>query len=270
MPRMMKTKGMRPDSVMRRVSLPSMSIACRCEGEPEEVSAVFIHGAGGSHRAWMFQFEAFRSLVPCLFLDLPGHGQSTGSTFDSIELYAGLIGHFLEELHISRPILIGHSMGSAILLQVALSRQDLTSLVLVGGGARLRVAPAIIQLLQSDYLKAATLISCNLFASERLDTFFEKIRDDLISCGQQGLLNDFAACDRFDVMTELSRIVVPTLAVVGSADTMTPPKYSHYLSDTMGKCVVEVIDQAGHMVMAEQPETFNEKLGGFISRCVTV
>jgi pimeloyl-ACP methyl ester carboxylesterase len=43
-------------------------------------------------------------------------------------------------------------------------------------------------------------------------------------------LNDYLACNGFDVRDQLDRIANRTLTIFGDRDRMTPPKWSHYLN----------------------------------------
>jgi pimeloyl-ACP methyl ester carboxylesterase len=250
---------------MTTITINHESVHIFVEGEGRQASAVFIHGAGGSHAVWEKQFSAFKELFTCYFVDLPGHGQSSGQSLSDIEDYAVWLGSLLEALELSRPILIGHSMGSAIVMQYAiqLPAPEVRALILVGSGARLRVSPVILELLAHDFEKASKMIAKNLFGSPSLDAYFQQVEKDMIVCGQKGMTSDFLACDRFDLMNHVADIRVPTLAIVGSKDIMTPPKYSRFLTEQISHSRLEVIDDVGHMVMAEQPEEFNRKLHQF-------
>jgi pimeloyl-ACP methyl ester carboxylesterase len=75
---------------------------------------------------------------------------------------------------------------------------------------------------------------------------------------------DFETCDKFDVMGSLDRINLPTLIICGRDDLLTPVKYSEYLRAHIRNSELRVIDDAGHMVMLEKPEEFNEILENFL------
>ena len=117
---------------------------------------VFIHGAGGNYLHWPPEIRRLtgqRIFAP----DLPGHGKSDGVGRQSIDDYAQCILDFLDALHIHKAILIGHSMGAAIALTLALDHpRRVLALGLIGGGARLKVSPDLIQNSSSP----ATLPSC--------------------------------------------------------------------------------------------------------------
>ena len=73
-----------------------------------------------------------------------------------------------------------------------------------------------------------------------------------------------SACDRFDLMKEVEKIDLPTLVVCGEEDQLTPVLYSQFLHHRIKHSKMEVLPNAGHMVMMESPQAFNEKIREFI------
>jgi pimeloyl-ACP methyl ester carboxylesterase len=190
-------------------------------------------------------------------LDLPGHGRSEGAGFDTVTDYAEGVAAFLAAIRregSSPPTLIGHSMGGAIAMKMALDFTDQVSrLVLVASGARLRVAPAILEGIQTDFERALELVTRFAWSSEAPPRLSEMGRKALRDVGPEVLLGDFSACDCFDVMERLGEIRVPTLVIVGSADQFTPLKYAHFLTKHIPDAHLAVIEGAGHMVALERP-----------------
>jgi len=111
------------------------------------VPLVLVHGAGGVGRLWQNQLLAFpRALAP----DLPGHPEGPG--LSTIPDMAGWVRRFMEERGLNACVLGGHSMGSAVALQVALDAPGrLRGLILMGAGARLRVRQEVFDLIRADY-----------------------------------------------------------------------------------------------------------------------
>lgn len=99
------------------------------EGEP----AVFLHGFAGDLNNWLFSIEAVSPIGPVVAIDLPGHGGSAKDVGDgSLATLAGRIAAALAALEVNRAHLIGHSLGGALALQLALDRPDLVhSLILI-------------------------------------------------------------------------------------------------------------------------------------------
>ena len=67
------------------------------------------------------------------------------------------------------------------------------------------------------------------------------------------LYGDFLAWDEFDVRDRLPEIRQPTLVLCGADDQMTPARYAQVLAGGINNAVLNIIPNAGHMVMLEQP-----------------
>jgi len=79
-------------------------------------------------------------------VDLPGHGQSGGSGEREVALYAQWVKKAMEVLCPQKPVLIGHSLGAAVALELAIRYGDMLSgIVTVGGGAKMPVNPLVLE-----------------------------------------------------------------------------------------------------------------------------
>jgi pimeloyl-ACP methyl ester carboxylesterase len=190
----------------------------------------------------------------------------------SIEDYSTWVDEYIHEYGLSEVILNGHSMGGAVALTLALRRpQWLKGLVLTGTGARLRVSADLLQLLRTDYSAAVEMVvQESLPPLQEPLTYKQRIRRNgirrhILRTPQMVTLNDYAACDSFDVMVGVGEIAVPTLCIVGSQDRMTSPKYSEYLHSRISDSRLAIIEGAGHMLPLEKPEEYNERLLEFLS-----
>jgi pimeloyl-ACP methyl ester carboxylesterase len=198
-------------------------------------------------------------------LDLPGHGRSEGPGCETIEAYVSVVAAFLDAVAISSAVIVGHSMGGAVAQKLALSGQGrASSLVLVGTGARLRVAPAILEGIQQDFDRAIDLITGYAWSSGADQSLTELGREALRDTGPDVLLGDFLACDRFDVMDRLGEIDVPTLVIGGSADRLTPLKYSRFLDEQIPDTRLVTVEGAGHMVMLERSQEVAGAIEAFV------
>jgi pimeloyl-ACP methyl ester carboxylesterase len=226
---------------------------------------VFVHGAGGSHLNWPPQLRRLAG-ANTYALDLPGRGKSEGQGRTSISAYADFLAAFLDTLGLEKAILVGHSMGGATALDFALRHPErLAGLVLVGSGARLRVAPAILDGIGQDFQATVRLICDYAFALDAPEQLKREGRRQMGQTHPDVLYGDFAACNAFDVMDRLGEIYCPTLAICGTADRLTPPKYSTYLCDHIPAAQLVLIEGAGHMVMLEQPEAVTQAIADFSS-----
>jgi pimeloyl-ACP methyl ester carboxylesterase len=222
---------------------------------------IFIHGAGGCKESWFYQTRHFQGSIA---LDLPGHPE--GKLIPTIDGYVEWLRRFIQEKGLRPVVLVGHSLGGGIALLYALKYpQDLAGIVTVGSGARLRVLPSSLEELEKLVNNPSTYANTP-------DTAFDLIDPDLAAIlkrrklenGPAVRLNDMKACDHFDIMNQIGLIQVPTLALCGDEDTMTPPKYSQYLTNHLPGAKAVIIPGGTHMVFAEKPEEVNRAIEEFL------
>ena len=237
----------------------------RGERQEGRDSLVFIHGAGGNGTSWHLQRNHFSRDFNCFVMELPGHGGAQGQGAQEVETYALWIKGALDELEVVSPFLIGHSMGGAVTMDLALRFPDLPrGLVLVSTGARLRVLPRILDEIKKDFSRAVELICELSFAKDVPEEMLRAGIAEMKKTSSDVLYGDFSACERFDMMEEVGKIIHPTLVICGDQDDLTPVKYSRYLADRIRGSRLEVIEGAGHMVMLERPDKFNKTVEAFV------
>jgi pimeloyl-ACP methyl ester carboxylesterase len=156
-------------------------------------------------------------------------------------------------------------MGGAIAIELALQKQELRALILVGTGARLRVHPELLRLIKENYEAAAKLLSSWSVFAPADPMVLDRLVQDLRRVKAEVTLGDLMACDKFDRMDRVAEIACRTLVVCGEDDRMTPQKYSRYLHDKIKGSELAIIPGAGHSVMLEKPREFNRALEGFFA-----
>lgn len=222
---------------------------------------IFIHGSGGSGALWHYQTAYFEGSDA---IDLPGHPD--GKLLPTIEANVDWLKAYIERKKYEDVVLVGHSMGGAIAMLYALKYPgELRALILVGSGGRLRVHPDILRLVEESLQAPQKLV--DMF-SDWSDKVGKEVADvlalNLVRNGPKAYLNDFKACDAFDVMDRLPELKLPSLAIVGSEDVMTPPKYAHFMADKIEGMQVQLIDGGTHFVFAEYAVQVNRVIEGFM------
>ena len=228
---------------------------------------IIINVAGGNNLYWPPQIRRLPD-QRIFAVDLPGHGKSEGLGHHTIDDYADCIIEFIKALKLNVAVLIGHSMGSAVALSAAIRFPErVIGLGLVGGGAKLRVAPSILQSASnpSTFANAVQIVTDFSFALQTDERLKELAAQRMSETRPTDLHGDFLACDAFNAMDQLSKISAPTLVLCGDKDQMTPPKYSEFLRDNIAGARMEVVPNAGHMVMLEQPEKAAGILDDFLN-----
>jgi pimeloyl-ACP methyl ester carboxylesterase len=214
---------------------------------------VLVHGAGGNHMHWPAELRCLPDAV-VYSLDLPGHGKSDGPGLADIGAYAETVHAFVSALGLARFVLAGHSMGGAIALEYALHyAPELAGLVLVNTGGRLRVPPQILTGLHTDFERIIEQLARRTHAEDADLPLLRQYVRRLREVAPEVLYGDFIACDRFDRLTDLTRVSVPTLVLCGEADRMTPAEYSRALAERIPGAHLAVIPAGSHMVMLERP-----------------
>lgn len=235
---------------------------------PDRPPVLVLHGAGGSHLSWPPQIRRLNG-QRMFTLDLPGHGKSQGIGRQDITEYSKAVIEFMKALRLPGAVLVGFSMGSAIALSLALQyRKRVLGLGLIGAGAKMRVAPAMLELASnfSTFQSTVETVIENSYSSDVDPRVKELAIQQMAETRQAVLYGDFLACDEFNVMERVSKIHVPTLIISGSADRMTPPNRSEYLHDQIGGAQLHIVDGAGHMVMIERPDEVAALLVEFLDQ----
>ena len=238
------------------------------QGVARKPAVVLIHGAGGSHLHWPASIRRLPE-HPVYALDLPGHGKSEGRGQQSIAAYAQCVLDWMDALKLDKVILVGHSMGGGIAQFVGIQHPErVLGLGLVGTGARLKVAPALLDAAarEETFPSVIDTISDWAFGPQADPRLVELAAKRMADLRPTVFHSDFTACDTFDTRDALGGIKVPCLAICGEKDQLTPPRYSQYLADHIPNAELQVIPEAGHMVMLEKPVEVTEALLNFLAK----
>lgn len=221
---------------------------------------ICLHGAGGSHRHWGHVLAGLADIARVIAPDLPGHSRSDPPGRDSISGYAAAVLALLDALQLDRAVLLGHSMGGAIALELALAAPSrVAGLAFAGSSARLRVMPELIAGLERDPAATVDLLLSLMYAADAPAELRAAGRDDYLRCAPQVFRDDFAACDGFDLRGRLGELQQPALVICGAEDRLIPPKLGAELAAGLGVAPLTIAG-AGHVPMIERPEATNAAL----------
>jgi pimeloyl-ACP methyl ester carboxylesterase len=223
------------------------------------VTLIFIHGAGAGSVAWRLQLVHFRDAHA---IPLPGHPKGSGR--DTIEGFADSVRDYVRANQLKNPVLVGHSMGGAIAIEYALRGTALTGLVLVGTGARLRLRQDLSSKLLENYREGSRMLAELSVAPDCDPVIIDRLASELLKVRPEVTLGDLSACNKFDRMSEVHRIICPTLIMCGAKDQLIPVNYSEYLHQEIKNSRLVVIPGVGHSVMLENHRDFNRALEDFV------
>ena len=239
-------------------------------------SVVFIHGAANDHSVWALQSRYFAYHGwNALAVDLPGHGTSNGKPHAAVGAMTDWICALLDELKLERVALVGHSMGSLVALETAARYPEkITKLVMVGTAVPMAVSDTLLNAaLANEHAAfdmvniwghtAAAQIGSNpqpgVWMAGDFLRLLEKSKPDVLG-------NDLKACNDYqDGVIAAAKVACPTLLLLGKQDMMTSPKMTKELAAALKNCRVVVLERAGHIPMAEEPDGTLDALKNFLN-----
>ena len=246
---------------------------CRVLEGGSGAPVVFFHGAGGllADNPFLDQLaQRYHVFAP----EWPGYGESTGEELLEDMLDFALHGwDVIDALGLSRPHLVGHSMGGMIAAEMAcLAPRDLDKLALVAAaGLWMDEHPIpdifallpfqLAELLFDDPQKGQALLTggADLADMEALKEFYLVSQRRLAMAGK--IL--FPIPNR-RLSKRLYRLTAPTLILWGAADRLIVPAYAARWQALIPAARVEMVEGAAHMLPYERPEAFVRAVTGFL------
>ena len=220
--------------------------------DSQNIPFVLIHGAGGTYQNFPSQL---RRNLPCIAMDLAGHGRSPQPSRTTIQDYADDVVALMDAMNIEKAVLIGHSMGGAIAQQIALDYANhVTGLVLLGTAAKLKVSPQIIEGIVEKTEETAKFITEGVWGDNVSQEIKQQGVELLLAMPPEVIQGDYIACNNFDVRNRIQEISVPTLVITAENDCMVKPVWSEYLAANIAHASYEIIANAGHMFPLEYPD----------------
>ncbi len=238
---------------------------------------LFLHGLGGTRRAWGPQLRGLHDRFRCIAWDMPGYGDAELIEPLTYEAIAHHLVGFLDHLEIDRAHLVGLSFGGMHAMHTALRHPDRVDRLVLAD-----TSPAF----GIDGTKVDEWISARLApldAGASLGDAAEAIVDAItamplasdIRAEVVGAFGDISAegfraavhcLPTNDVRDQLSRLDHPSLVLVGELDEETPVAYSQLIADTLPNSELHILPGVGHLSPSEAPDTFNALVGEFLSR----
>ena len=233
---------------------------------------VLIHGAGSSSKLWPAELRRLPGRT-VYTLDLPGHGRSGSPGSQSAAGFAAALVEFMASLDLYRAFFIGHDLGGAAVLQLALDfPEHVMGIACLSSGAFFNPPGEFLAQLSAPSSTSAAQhwLSERLRGAKPLSATEKELFSLQPSARTSVLYNDWLACARFDLRSQLKQIQVPAYIACGAHDRMTPPALSRYLADGLPAAHLEIIPASGHLLPLEQPVRLAASLGSFITEVETV
>jgi pimeloyl-ACP methyl ester carboxylesterase len=184
---------------------------------------LFLHGGLCDHRHFAPQFEYFRREHRVVAPDLRGHGQSDKPEQDyTIGSLADDVAWLCTELGLYEPVVVGHSMGGIVALDLAFRYPELPAAIVMLD-APVLIPPALGEALNLDgFLKALRTPAYRdavrgFIRSSMLPTDDSersaRILDQMASAPQYVVASSFESGFTYDAARAAASLKVPTLYV---------------------------------------------------------
>lgn len=260
-------------------------------GDAEPV--VLVHGLGTNLAFWRETIPALEAAGRrVVALDLPGYGLSDkGGVSGTMADFAAAVAGTMDALDVPTADVVGISMGGQIALTLALDhpgRVRRLALLSPAGietftpqesaGMKALVTPAAVA--NTPEAQVAANIAANFDA-------YDEARDGWILEQRRAVMarDDFEAYAAANaasvagmldgrVFERLGDVEAPTLVLYGAGDKLIPNPYLHpdltteavaEAARAIPNATVEMVPDAGHLVMLEQPEAVNARLVAFLT-----
>lgn len=239
-------------------------------GEAAGTPVLFIHGFGGDLNNWLFNQPVLAEKRTTYALDLPGHGGSTKEVGEGdVGALTAAVVDFMDALGIAQAHLVGHSLGGAISLDLALNHPErvasVTALAPAGLGpeismeyidgfiqtSRARKLKPVLEMLVHDPALVTNDMVEDVLKFKRLDgvdTALNRIASAAFAGGQQAL----------QLTGRLGEIKAPVQVIWGKEDRILPAAHSEGLPS---RIEVTVLEAAGHLVHMEKAHEVNDLIG---------
>lgn len=242
------------------------------KGKDNAPVLVFLHGLACDMDCWQKQEAALADQANLLFIDFPGHGQSTDpvDADPSILLLKNAVRSVLDDVGITKAIFIGHSMGGLVAAALYRSSPELfLGFVSIDAPIhpwRMTPVPKFVSwLLKTPLAKPLLRKSGASFTNAHTPEWVEAyISARLVenSRGSAGaLIADFASYTNEPVFYK-----VPVLAIHAGGFLYGDPSHEEK-SNAVGDDVHYVlVRDSAHFVMMEKDGLVNKLIESFISR----
>jgi pimeloyl-ACP methyl ester carboxylesterase len=227
---------------------------------------------GGSCDRWSFheQMAHFSGRHRCVSVDLRGHGESDRpQQAYTMAGYADDLAWLIGELGLDRPVVVGHSMGAAVALQLAADHADAVRAVVLDDPAPVTDNRAgFEQILASFERHGIDSTRRRMFRNFFLDGYDEALLEEIYRraalTADHAFVSEIDGLRDWDGATAARRCRVPVLHIAAARPTCPPAELARVIPDVVTGQTVG----AGHFNMLEVPDQVNSMIEQFLRRYV--
>lgn len=245
--------GMHSAAAVEQSDIPPLHTVTLGSGEP---TIVMLHGWGQSLQALRPMGEILSGRCRVVLIDLPGFGKSAlpqaasndGGGWDTLQ-YAERVKRYLDEAGIRSCVLLGHSFGGRLSVQLASHYPDLArAVILIGSHGLKRDRPLKdelrirwIRFLGASAKRVDGIIGTRIFEHHFAPHFGSA---DYKAAGN--LRKTLVKTVNEDLSAQARAIKAPTLLLWGASDPQTPLDLAHKYHGLIPDSELHIFPNKGH------------------------
>ena len=258
------------------VSVDGVDVHVAVDGPEDAPAVVMVHGFASSLAVWELVLPRLVQDHRVVRLDLPGFGRSSRyeGDYSRAALAEAVVG-VMDAVGVSEADLVGHSMGSSVVLTVAHAHPARVRRVAVA--APWLYEDQVPWSLRDARRPGVGEMIFGLWFVEHLDWrlrlgFAEPdkwVTEEVVQRGRAQLTREGSRAAALDVIRGLDlpalepalpAIAAPTLVMQCDGDVVARPEYAERLAGTLPQALLEPVSDCGHFPMIERSEWFAERL----------
>jgi pimeloyl-ACP methyl ester carboxylesterase len=241
-----------------------------------EVSLVFLHYWGGTHRTWNKVVSQLENSFRAVTYDMRGWGKSDSAESGySIAELANDATSLIQQLGLQKYVLVGHSMGGKV-AQLLASRHPvgLVGLILVAPAAPIPIhlpEQALQQQIHA-YDNRDTVLQTIAFLSAHAPEpdIVEQIVEDSLSGVPDAKLAWPTSAILEDISSKISQIIVPTLVLAGDQDRLDSiEQHRREIIARIPNARLSIVVDSGHLIPIDQPVELARAIAEFVTKLPT-
>ena len=238
---------------------------------------VFLHGYGETHKIWNHYREKLSKKYKVITPDLPGFGQSDSLPYElSLDMVANSIYDCLKRLNVSECIIMGHSLGGYVTLEIAKRFPNIVSHIglihssaLADTDEKKEGREKSIEFIQkhgvAKFIQSFIPMLFHENHREKLQETIQSIVDEGCQIPEKTLTDYMLAMrDRSDSLDFIKEFQGSILYVYGEEDPSIPVALSKSQIKFMNHPYLKNLPKTGHMGMFEEEEKVLKAISKFI------
>jgi pimeloyl-ACP methyl ester carboxylesterase len=231
---------------------------------------VFVHGFAGDMTVWRDQVSRFEKIARVVVIDLPGHGQSDKPVAAyTMKFMARAVKAVVDDAHIDRAVLVGHSAGAGVIRQFDRAFPWKTRALVSVDGALWMKNPAEVGEQAAAHMRGEHF-------TDNLAAMLEAMMPAASAEVRQTVTHAAAAVPQHVALSYVSgmfdpaawkedHIVVPLL-IVNQSGPFWNDEYVRAMRALADDIDYQTIDGVDHFLMLEKPAEFNSRLEKWLTK----